>query len=156
MYQTTRHHFDAETMALPDPVHDAEHYADTPAKRAFAWIVDVILIGLMTAVLVPFTLFTALFYLPFLFATVSFLYRWTTLARGSATLGMRLTAIEIRKPDGAPLDAGSAFLHTVGYFVSVAVFPLQLVSIAMMLITERRQGLTDSLLGTVALNRSAG
>ena len=38
----------------------------------------------------------------------------------------------------------------------MAIFPLQLVSIVLMLISDRKQGLTDHLLGTVALNRSAG
>ena len=101
----------------------------------------------------PFTLFTALFYFPLLFMTVGFLYRVVGLARLSATPGMWLTAIQIRDRDGARLDLTGALLHTAGYTLSVMMFPLQLVSIALMLLTPRRQGLTDLVLGTAAINR---
>ncbi len=57
---------------LPDPDLQAEFYADVPLKRALAWIVDMILIALLTTVIVPFTAFTALFFLPVLFLMVSF------------------------------------------------------------------------------------
>jgi uncharacterized RDD family membrane protein YckC len=140
---------------LPDPDTDADLYADIPTKRFIAWVVDVILISLLTAVLVPFTLFTALFYLPFLYMVISFLYRWVSIARNSATPGMRFMSIELRNRMGEPLDGGLAALHTLGYFVSVAVFPLQLVSVALMLISARRQGLTDHILGTAVLNKPA-
>lgn len=140
---------------LPHPDYDAELYRDVPVKRFFAWIADVILISALTAVLTFFSLFTALFFLPLLYLATSFLYRWITIAGGSATPGMRLFAIEIRQSDGARMDGGAAFLHTLGYFVSVAAFPLQLVSILLMLVSARRQGLTDMLLGTAAINRRA-
>ncbi|MGR3757507.1 MAG: RDD family protein [Tranquillimonas sp.] len=138
---------------LPDPDTEGEFYADVPFKRLLAWIVDVILIGIVSVVLVPFTLFTALFYFPLLFMTVGFLYRVVGLARLSATPGMWLTAIQIRDRDGARLDLTGALLHTAGYTLSVMMFPLQLVSIALMLLTPRRQGLTDLVLGTAAINR---
>jgi len=140
---------------LPDPYLYPEFYRDVPSKRFFAWVADIIVIALLTALLTVFSLFTALLILPFVFATLSFLYRWVTLASGSATLGMRLAGIEVRAPDGGRLSPLEGFLHTAGYFVSVAVFPLQLVSIALMLITARGQGLTDLVLGTAALNRRA-
>lgn len=140
---------------LPDPEREAEFYADVPMKRFFAWLVDVVLITLLTALLVPLTLFTALFYLPLLYFVVSFLYRTVTLARGSATPGMRLTAIEIRDRAGRPLDLMAGFLHTTGYAISWAVFPLQLISGGLMLGTSRAQGLTDHVLGTAAINCAA-
>ena len=140
---------------LPDPTREAEFYQDVPAKRLIAWVADVFLISLITALLTLLSLFTALLILPLVYATVSFLYRWVSLTRRSATPGMRFAAIELRSRDGGPLDGATAFFHTVGYFVSVAVFPLQLVSIALMLMSERKQGLTDMVLGTAALNRRA-
>ncbi|RVV99775.1 RDD family protein [Mesobaculum littorinae] len=140
---------------LPDPETEAEFYEGVPTKRAIAWCLDVTLIGIVSVVLVPFTLFTALFYFPVLMAVVGFLYRWVCLTRGSATLGMRLTGIEIRDHSGARLDPTGAFLHTAGYAASLAIFPLQLVSIALMLISPRAQGLTDHGLGTAAINRPA-
>ena len=68
---------------------------------------------------------------------------------------MRLFAIELRRSDGARLDAGTAILHTLGYSVSWAIPLLQLASIVMMATTERGQGLTDQLLGTCMINRQA-
>lgn len=141
--------------ALPDPYTHEELYRDVPTKRLVAWGVDFLVIAALTIVLIPFTLFTALIYLPFLALLVSFLYRWVTIARGSATLGMRFTAIELRGPDGGRLDTSQALLHTLGYHVSISIFPLQLLSIALMLMSDRKQGLTDHLLGTAALNRVA-
>ncbi|RVT85195.1 RDD family protein [Rhodobacteraceae bacterium CCMM004] len=143
------------TPGLPDPDTQPGFYDDVPTKRLVAWAIDAVLIGLISVVLVPFTFFTAIFFFPVLFLTVGFVYRWATLARRSATPGMRVAAIDLRGPDGAPLDPGQAFLHTAGYTLSVTVFPLQLVSIGLMLATPRRQGLTDHVLGTAALNRAA-
>jgi uncharacterized RDD family membrane protein YckC len=142
---------------LPDPQISPVFYDGVALKRGFAWIVDVILTALLTGlvalVLAPFTLLLSFFFIAPLYMVISFLYRWASLSRGAATPGMRLTAIEIRDRFGAPLDSGAAFLHTAGYTVSIAVFPLQLVSVALMLISERGQGLTDHVLGTTALNR---
>ena len=144
------------TSTLPDPDYNADLYRDVPVKRLVAWFVDLLLITLLTAVFVPLTLFTAFFFLPLLFLIVSFFYRWLTISSRSATPGMRFAAIELRGEHGGHLDGSEAFLHTAGYHVSMAIFPLQLVSIVLMLISDRKQGLTDHLLGTVALNRSAG
>ena len=140
---------------LPDPQTEAEFYEDVVSKRFFAWIIDIVLIGLITAGLTVLSLFTALFILPLVYATVSFLYRWASLTRHSATPGMRLVSLEMRQSDGDTFNGPTALLHTAGYFVSVAVFPLQLISIVLMLMTERKQGLTDMVLGTVALNRAS-
>ncbi len=140
---------------LPDPELAPELYADIPLKRFLAWVVDFVVIAVLTAIVVPFTFFAGLFVLPILFMAVGFLYRWWTIASGSATWGMRLAAIEFRDGSGARFDSGTAFLHVLGYTVSVSVFPLQLVSIVLMLVSDRRQGLTDHVLGTAALNRRA-
>ena len=140
---------------LPDPDLDAEFYADVTTKRFLAWVVDTIVTVLICAVIVPFTAFTALFFLPFLYLVVNLIYRIVTLAGRSATPGMRLMAIEFRDRDGKLFDAGYATLHTLGYAASVAMTPLQLVSIVLMLISPRGQGLTDHVLGTAAVNRAA-
>jgi len=142
-------------QSLPDPDRHAEFYADVPLKRGIAWLVDMLLIGLLTAVVVPFTGFLALLFIGGLFLVVNFLYRWVTLARGSATPGMRLVAIELRDVQGQDLGTTLAFAHTLGYSLSMAfVFP-QLISVALMLLSNRKQGLTDLVLGTVAINRAA-
>lgn len=138
---------------LPNPMSQSELYEDVPSKRFFAWVIDVMLIVVLTALVVPFTFFTALFFLPVLYAVLSFLYRWVTLSTGSATWGMRMVALEMRQGDGRPFTSGTAFLHTAGYVFSVVTFPLQLISIACMLVSQRKQGLSDMVLGTAAINR---
>ena len=140
---------------LPDPTRNAGFYAGVPFKRAVAWVFDMVLIGVLAALIVPFTAFTGLFFFPFLMLVVGFFYRWFTLSGGSATWGMRLMSIELREADGGRFSSQTALLHTLGYSVSVAMAPLQLISVILMLVTERGQGLTDVILGTTALNRPA-
>ncbi|MBM7066713.1 RDD family protein [Actibacterium sp. 188UL27-1] len=140
---------------LPDPELHAEFYADVPMKRAIAWIVDGVLIAILTIVAIPFTAFTALFFLPLLWLVLGFLYRVMTLAGGSATWGMRLMAISFRTHNGGPMTLPEAFLHTLIYSLSMSFVVPQLISIGTMLFTERGQSLGDLFLGTVAINRSA-
>jgi uncharacterized RDD family membrane protein YckC len=90
-----------------------------------------------------------------LWLVISFLYRWATLSNRSATLGMRVMSIELRSARGQRLDGGTAFIHTLGYFLSSGMFLVQLVSIACMLASRRGQSLTDLALGTVMLNQRA-
>lgn len=141
--------------ALPDPDYQAEFYADVPLKRGLAWIVDMVLIAILTVVIVPLTAFTALFFLPLLFLAVGFTYRVVSLARASATPGMRLMAIEFRDRTGRRFDLATAFLHTLGYTLTIATLLPQLLSIGLMLTSARGQGLSDLVLGTVAINRPA-
>lgn len=140
---------------LPDPISQPQFYAAVPAKRLLAWLVDTVAIMLLCAIILPFTAFTGLFFMPFLFLIVGFAYRLVTLASGSATWGMRFAGVELRHMDGARLTGGTAILHTLGYSLSLAIFPVQVVSVVMMLITPYGQGLSDSVLGVVALNRRA-
>lgn len=140
---------------LPDPYASAEFYSGVVSKRFFAWVVDTVLIGIVSVLILPFTAFTGIFFFPALMLFVGFFYRWFTLAGGSATWGMRLMSIEIRQGDGGQLTNETAFQHTLGYTVSVAFPVLQVVSVVMMLMSERRQGLTDMILSTAAINRPA-
>lgn len=140
---------------LPDPQTQPEFYEDVAMKRLIAFVLDTVLIALITVLVVPFTAFTGLFFFPLLMAAVGFVYRVITIANGSATLGMRLMAIEFRNASGARFDLGQAFLHTVGLNLSFAIMPLQLVSVVLMATTERGQGLTDHVMGSVAINRAA-
>lgn len=143
------------TFALPDPERHADFYAGVPAKRAVAWVIDTLATALVTAVIVPFTAFTALFFLPLLFLAVNFAWRAASLANWSATPGMRTCGIELRAADGRRLDAGTAVAHTFGTMLTWGFVLPQVASAAMMLITPRGQGLTDHVLGTVAIHRPA-
>jgi len=139
----------------PDPYYQPEFYADIPTKRLVAWIVDTILVLVLTIIILPLTAFTGLFFFPFLMLMVGFIYRVLTLANRSSTWGMRLVAIEFRSLTGQKFDTSLAFWHTLGLTISFAVFPLQILSVIMMLTGSRAQGLSDNLLGTVAINRQA-
>ena len=140
---------------LPDPVRKPEFYAAIRRKRLAAWALDTVQVGLACTLLLPFTAFTGILFFPLMMITVGFVYRWTTIASGSATRGMRLVALELRGADGRRLRPESAFQHTLGYTLSF-LFPVaQVVSVVMMLVSRRKQGLTDQVLGTAAINRPA-
>ena len=145
----------ADATHLPDPARQPEFYASVPTKRALAWVFDMVI---TVAFLIPalvMTAFIGLFFLPFLYFTVGFIYRVITLSTGSATWGMRLMSIELRDARGQRFDFSQAFLHTAGYTFSLLVAPLQLVSALFMCVTERGQGLSDLVLGSVMINRRA-
>lgn len=147
--------YNGAVPGLPDPHYQAEFYADVPAKRLIAWVIDIVLILAMTLLVIVFTAFIGIFFAGFLFVAIGFAYRVVTLASRSATLGMRMVSIELRNARGEPLDFGQALLHTAGYYVSMSMVIVQLVSIIMMLTSPRGQGLTDVILGTAAVNRRA-
>ena len=142
-------------LGLPDPVESPEFYNSVRRKRTLAWLIDTVVIIGASLLILPFTAFTGIFFFPALMLFVGFFYRWFTIAGGSSTWGMRMMAIELREADGGRFTSGTALLHTAGYTVSVLVAPLQLVSVILMLISPRKQGLTDHILGTAAINRPA-
>lgn len=140
---------------LPNPDTQPEFYADVPLKRLLAFVVDTVVILGLSLLIVPLTAFTGIFFFPILMTVVGFAYRVVTLATGSATWGMRLAAIEFRDATGMRFDLSQAFLHTLGFTVSLAIPILQVISIVLMLTGERAQGLTDRVMGCVAINRRA-
>lgn len=146
---------DSYQPALPDPDRHAEFYAGVAFKRAIAWIVDTLFVTAIVFVVTLVTAFTALFILPLVWLAVGFLYRWVTISGNSATWGMRLMSIEFLDRYGKRFDAATAFAHTLGYSLSMAFVIPQLVSVALMVMSRRGQGLTDMVLGSVAINRAA-
>ena len=138
---------------LPDPQTQPEFYDGVPTKRLLAWVVDVAITAVLTLLLLPFTGFLAFFVLVPFFFVIGFAYRTITIARGSATWGMRLFAIELRQSDGRRFDLGAAFFHTLGHTICITTTLLQVISIVLTLSTERGQGLTDHVMGTVAINK---
>lgn len=140
---------------LPDPVREPKFYDGVTTKRGLAWVVDAGVTFALCLLALPFTAFTALFWWPVLWLMVGFLYRWATMAGRSATWGMRLMGLTIRDREGNRLDPATALAHVLGYTVSVAILPLQLVSVALMIGLGRGQGLTDLALGTAVINKPA-
>lgn len=140
---------------LPDPQlkEEAVYYEGVTFRRFIAWIIDSILIAILVMVLLPFTAFSAVFFLPVFWLVIGFAYRVLTLWGGSATWGMRMVGIELRAEDGTRFDLGLGFLHTLFYSISMAFFIVQVGSIICMLISPRGQGLHDLLLSTAAIKR---
>jgi uncharacterized RDD family membrane protein YckC len=143
------------TFALPDPDTQSEFYEDVTFKRLLAWLIDTALIFVLCVLVLPFTAFTGILFFGALLFIFGFAYRVVTIATGSATWGMRLMSIELRQSDGSRFDLGSAFLHTLGFTVSVMFPILQIISVVLMITTDRKQGLTDHVMGSVAINRAA-
>ncbi|MEL6912991.1 MAG: RDD family protein [Pseudomonadota bacterium] len=140
---------------LPDPHRQAGFYAGVPFKRLVAFLIDTLVVFAAATLVALLSLGLFFFVFVFVITVVGFFYRVGTLASGSATWGMRLVGIELRRQDGGTFSTGDAVLHTLGFYVSMAVAPLQLLSIILMLVTERGQGISDLFFGTVALNRMA-
>ena len=138
---------------LPDPDLEPGFYSGVLVKRGVAWIADVTLITLLTLAASLLTLGVGFFLWPILSLGIGVAYRVATLASGSATWGMRLMGIELRGHDGQRFDPVQAVLHVAGYYASIIVVVPALASVAAMLVTGRRQGLTDLILGSTALNR---
>lgn len=143
------------STALPDPLTRSDAYDGVLAKRAFAWVIDTILIAGLTLLAVLATALTGLFILPMLFMTIGFVYRWVSLTSSSATPGMRLCGLRLLTREAAPFDAATAFLHTLGFTLSMSFVLPQVISIGSMLLSPRGQGLTDHILGTAAINRAS-
>ncbi|MEO0485013.1 MAG: RDD family protein [Pseudomonadota bacterium] len=137
---------------LPDPVSQPGFYADVPLKRLIAFFIDVVIIAVLSTLIAIATLgLGAILF----FGIGGFLYRVLTIAQGSATWGMRFMGIELLRHDGERFTFLDALIHTASFYISFAMAPAQLISVAMMAFTQRGQGLTDMLFGTVAVNRTA-
>lgn len=142
-------------MSLPDPELQPEFYADVPFKRVAAWAIDLVVTLVLTLAAVALTLFIGAFFLPLLFAAVSIGYRTVMLSRYSATLGMMLMALKWRRLNGSAPDALTAFLYSCFHAGLWTVFPAQIASMVMIVVTPYRQGLHDTVLGTTMLHTIA-
>lgn len=138
---------------LPDPSYQSDFYAGVPIKRFLAWAVDEILLLLASVLVVILTLGLAGFIFPLVYLVLSFSYRSFSLTRRSATLGMRLMALEIRNNTGRRLASNEACMHVGAFMVSMAFILPMLISAVMVAASSRHQALHDLLLGSAAINR---
>ncbi|UWQ06713.1 RDD family protein [Aliiroseovarius crassostreae] len=148
-------HTDNALWGLPDPAYQPEYYESVALKRLMAWGVDVVVIFTLSVLASLLSFGIGFFLFGLVYFSVGFVYRVITISGRSATLGMRLMAIELRTHRGDRFDPMTAIFHTLGYYISMATFLLQLISLVMMFTTPRGQGLIDMVLGTTALNRQA-
>lgn len=139
--------------ALPDPEKDAQFYTGVPFKRLIAWLIDFGIILLLTLAAVVGSLGLGAFIYPLIMLCINLAYRIFTLQLFSATLGMRLAGIEIRNAQGNKLNPKEAFWHTGLYTIIFLFIFGMIISVVMMLLSRRGQGLHDYFLGTTAINR---
>ena len=140
---------------FPDPANAPHHYRRLPTRRFFGWLIDLMFISLMSFAILPLTFFIGAFFFPFIFVVTGFMYRFLTLSGRSSTWGMRLMGIHFVEHDLHPMSAGTAFMHSVIYYLCWALAPLQILSAAMIVVTAHNQGFADKFMGTTALNHRA-
>lgn len=144
-----------DLSGLPDPVLDAQFYAGVPFKRLIAWIIDAVIVGALWMAVVIGTLGTFAFFMFFGLLIVNFVYRAFMVDRYSATLGMMAVGIELRNSRGDRLDRTQAIWHVTLFLGLMIFFFINVISMIVMLVNERGQGLHDMALGTTAINRPA-
>ncbi len=146
-------------MALPHPDFDAQFYETVPLKRLVAFLIDIVIIAILSILTVAvFGVLTlgigfALF-MPITFL-VSFAYRWLTIAARSATFGMLFMGIEFRGRDGLHLTSQEAMIHS-GIFIALTITVIGwIATVITIMASERHQSLPDLFLGSAAINRPA-
>ena len=144
-----------EGEIIPARLDDIRVYEGVLSRRIMAFIIDYMLVALMT---IPFAILVfvlgivtlglgwALFSV--LFPAVALIYVWSTLGgRNQATVGMRMMGVRLERLDGMPVDGLVAVVHTVLFWAgNVILTPLILLAT---LFLERKRTVHDLLLGTV-------
>lgn len=141
-----------------DPATLPELYRGVMLRRVVAYLVDLVIIAIVTtfaatvfAVLgvLSFGLLSPLLALLLLVVPLSY---HTILIGGpsTATLGMRLFGIEVRRIDGSPPGYPLAALQTILFYTTVALTSWLILLVAMF--NAQGRTLHDYLCGTVAVN----
>ena len=142
---------------LPDPDTDRQFYEGVQSRRLAAWVFDlaiILVVGVPIALIFGLATFGFGFALfPLIVAVVGFVYRTLTISSRSATWGMQIMGIELRKYDGSRFDPMTAFLHTLLYTGCFSIIIAQALSCLGMLTTRYGQGIPDLILRTTAINR---
>jgi uncharacterized RDD family membrane protein YckC len=141
--------------AAAGPALRADALAGVRTRRAFALALDLILVGVIAALLwvalLVLTLGLLLFLLPPLFPIVAFFYNGLTVSgRKMATPGMRAMDLEMRMVDtGARVPFINAAAHALFFYLSWFFPPVFLVT----LVDSEKRCLHDILAGVVLVRR---
>lgn len=143
-----------------DPFTDVRLYDGVRTRRAFAFLIDAVVIAVLTfltsvAVLLlgVFTLGLGWLLFPLLWPGVALVYSMFSLGgRNSATVGMRMMGLEMRQLDGSRITPVIAAIHAVLFYASVSILTPFVLLVS--LISDRKRLLHDLVLGTVVINRT--
>ncbi len=141
-----------------DPVSQSEYFEGVLSRRVLAFLIDVVIIFSLTivaymVVLVAgiFTLGLAWLLLGLAFPVIALAYSAITLsAPQSATIGMRVTDLQMRTWYGARMYALLGAFHAVLFYISVTVITPLVLLIAPF--NARKRCLHDFLAGVVVIN----
>ncbi len=146
--------------ALPDPVSNPELFEGLLARRAMAYLIDVVIIAAISTVTalaglilgIP-TLGLAWLALPVVIPLAILAYYAATLGSPQrATLGMQAMDIVLTPARGQPLDGWTILIHPILFWVTVWIsWPF---TILIVLFTPRQQLLHDLVTGTLMVRRS--
>ena len=145
----------ADHFGMPDPAAFPELYEGVLWRRVFAYLVDLLFIGvIMVGVWVVFAVLWLLSLgllgplLWFLFGLIPLTYHTLLLSgRHSATFGMRCFDLELRSISGERPSLLQALIETVLFYVTVGMTCSLILLVA--LFNRRRRTLHDFLAGTV-------
>jgi uncharacterized RDD family membrane protein YckC len=145
---------------LPDPASAPELFDGILVRRAAAFLVDCVLIGMIVVVLfmvgivAGFLTFGLAWLGLFLVlpAAIVLFYAVTLGSPARATPGMRLFDLVLTPTRGQPLNGPLAFLHALVFYITFWIsWPISLLFV---LFTPRRQMIHDLITGTLMLRRS--
>jgi uncharacterized RDD family membrane protein YckC len=150
----------AWTDLPPDPLFKPDLYDGLLWRRAFGYLIDVLVLGVLGAaawfalgllvvlsfgLLLPL-LIVALALLPLAYHTLFLAYR-------GQTPGMAALDVEVRSWNGRRPEPLQAFVQTAVFYLSVALTSWLILLVA--LFTNRNRTIHDYLAGTLAVRRSA-
>ncbi|HEV7274957.1 MAG TPA: RDD family protein [Devosiaceae bacterium] len=145
---------------LPDPATAPELFEGVLTRRAFAFIVDMVIIGVISTliaivglVLGFLTLGLGWLALPVIIPLAILGYYVATLGSPMrATVGMQLMDLVLTPTRGPPLDGWKILIHPLVFWITVWIaWPISLV---VALLTPRREMVQDLIAGTLMLRRS--
>ena len=152
---------DYRNVGMPDPATHPELFAGVLGRRAFAYLIDLCVIGtIMIAAWIVFAMLTLMSLgllgpgLWFLFGLIPLAYHTLLVGgRHSATIGMRLFDLELRSWDGERPVLLQALAHAVLFYLMVGATCSLILLFA--LINRRARTLHDVLTGMLMV-RSSG
>jgi len=139
-------------------MNDPHYFTGITFKRIIAYLVDVIAIAVLAVSIAVITFVPVVLTLgmlnPFVFGLVALLpLAYHALMIGgdrSATLGMRLLGIEVRKLSGAKPGHGVALIQRILFYVTISLTTWLILLVT--LFNSRHRTLHDILSGTMVIN----